>query len=111
VLIADDEAGSRLLLSAAVERLGHQCTVAEDGSAAWQAYEQVAPDVVITDWDMPGMDGAVLTGRIRTWPAVPYTYVLVLTGAADEDRRGRSWRRAPTTWCPSRWTRPTSSAS
>jgi two-component system chemotaxis response regulator CheY len=84
VLIADDEAGSRLLLSAAVERLGHQCTVAEDGDAAWQAYEQVAPDVVITDWAMPGMDGAVLTGRIRTWPTVPYTYVLVLTGAADE---------------------------
>jgi diguanylate cyclase (GGDEF)-like protein len=84
ILIADDDPASRLLLSAAVERLGHRCTVAEDGAQAWEAYESTGPDVVITDWDMPELDGAALTGRIRTWPAVPYTYVIVLTGAADE---------------------------
>ena len=43
VLIADDDPGTRLLVSAAVERLGHRCTVAEDGDEAWRAYQDDRP--------------------------------------------------------------------
>ena len=39
VLIADDDPGTRLLVSAAVERLGHPCTVAEDGDEAWRRFQ------------------------------------------------------------------------
>lgn len=49
-MIADDDAGTRLLVSAAVERLGHRCTVTEDGNEAWRRYQELLPDVVITDW-------------------------------------------------------------
>src|SRR5918992_4027652 len=84
VLVADDDPGTRLLVRAAVERLGHQCSVAEDGIEAWRCYQQERPDVVITDWDMPGMDGTALAGAIRGHRAAPYTYVMVLTGAANE---------------------------
>ena len=85
VLIADDDPGTRLLVSAAVEQLGHRCTVAEDGSEAWRRYQELLPDVVITDWQMPGMDGTELAEAIRGLPGAPYAYVVVLTGAADED--------------------------
>jgi CheY-like chemotaxis protein len=45
VLIADDDAGTRLLLRSAVERLGHRCTVAEDGRAGAVGYVvKGAPD-------------------------------------------------------------------
>jgi diguanylate cyclase (GGDEF)-like protein len=84
VLIADDDPGIRLLVSTAVERLGHRCSVAEDGTGAWQRYLEEHPDVVITDWDMPGMDGTALAKAIRSHRSAPYAYVLVLTGAADE---------------------------
>jgi diguanylate cyclase (GGDEF)-like protein len=84
VLIADDDAGTRLLLSAAVQQLGHRCTVAEDGTEAWRRYQDVHPDVVITDWQMPGMDGTALAKAIRSHAGSPYAYVVVLTGAADE---------------------------
>jgi diguanylate cyclase (GGDEF)-like protein len=84
VLIADDEPGSRLLLAAALQRLGHECVVTEDGAAAWERYQEIAPEMVITDWQMPGLDGTELAARIRSAPDAPYTYVLVLTGAADE---------------------------
>src|SRR6187200_1747697 len=85
VLIADDDAGTRLLVSAAVERLGHRCTVVEDGDEAWRAYQADLPDVVITDWQMPGMDGTALVRAIRGEGDTRYAYVLVLTGAADEE--------------------------
>jgi diguanylate cyclase (GGDEF)-like protein len=84
VLIADDDPGTRLLVSACVERLGHTCTVAADGSEAWRLYQEETPEVVITDWEMPGMDGTALSRAIRGHGGGAYTYVIVLTGAADE---------------------------
>jgi diguanylate cyclase (GGDEF)-like protein len=83
VLIADDEPGTRLLVRAAVERLGHRCSVAEDGAQAWQLVLADPPEVLITDWQMPGLDGTALTHRIRDAESA-YTYILVLTGEADE---------------------------
>jgi two-component system chemotaxis response regulator CheY len=85
VLIADDDPGSRLLLTAAVERLGHRCRAAEDGDEAWRAYLAEGPDVVITDWQMPGMDGTALVRAIRDGRDGRYAYVIVLTGVADEE--------------------------
>ena len=85
VLIADDDASTRLLVSTAVERLGHVCSLAEDGSEAWQRYQDELPDVVITDWQMPGMDGTALAKAIRGHSSSRYAYVMVLTGAADEE--------------------------
>jgi diguanylate cyclase (GGDEF)-like protein len=85
ILIADDDPGTRLVVAAAVERLGHECTVTEDGAQAWTRFKEVAPDVVITDWEMPEMDGAELTRRIRSQDDVPYPYVIVLTARADQD--------------------------
>src|SRR4051794_20011469 len=86
ILIADDDPGTRLVVTAAVEKLGHECTVAEDGAQAWKRFGEVAPDVVITDWEMPEMDGAELTRRIRSQSDVPYPYVIVLTARADQDQ-------------------------
>jgi two-component system chemotaxis response regulator CheY len=85
ILIADDDPGTRLTVSAAVERLGHRCTVTEDGEAAWRAYQADVPDAVITDWQMPGMDGTALVRAIRDQGDGRYAYVMVLTGEADED--------------------------
>ena len=86
VLIAEDEPGSRLLLSAAVERLGHACIAAEDGEQAAVLFAAEHPEVVITDLSMPGLDGSALVGRIRSTPDAPYAYVLVLAAESDEGR-------------------------
>jgi two-component system cell cycle response regulator len=83
ILIADDDPGTRMIVAAAVERLGHECTVAEDGAEAWRRFRETAPDVVITDWDMPGMDGATLCRRVREANLPTYLYVLLLTSHAS----------------------------
>jgi len=57
VLIADDEPGTRLLLSTTLERLGHACVAAEDGDQAWERFLEEEPAMVVTDWQMPGLDG------------------------------------------------------
>jgi diguanylate cyclase (GGDEF)-like protein len=85
VLIADDDPGTREVVSAAVERLGHRCLVAEDGDEAWRSFQAETPEVVITDWQMPGMDGTALSRAIRDRSSAGYAYVIVLTGAADEE--------------------------
>ena len=79
VLIAEDEAVSRLMLRRSIEQLGHECLVAVDGDAAWELFEQHEVDVVISDWMMPGLDGPDLCRRVRAHPRQTYTYFILLT--------------------------------
>jgi diguanylate cyclase (GGDEF)-like protein len=83
VLVVDDDAGCRLVLRAAVERLGHPCRVATDGDEAWRLFQEAQPDVLITDWMMPGLNGLELCRQVRRRAGDGYTYVILAT-ALDE---------------------------
>ena len=65
ILIAEDEPVSRLSLASLARRLGHCVFVAADGNEAWALFQSEHPDVILTDWLMPGMDGLELCRRIR----------------------------------------------
>jgi diguanylate cyclase (GGDEF)-like protein len=84
ILIVDDDPATRLTVASAVERLGHAAIAAADGQEGWSQFLLRRPQVVITDWAMPGLDGTELTRRIRADAAPGYTFVMVLTGQADE---------------------------
>jgi diguanylate cyclase (GGDEF)-like protein len=82
VLIAEDDAVSRLMLRRAVEHLGHEVLVATDGTDAWELYRQNTQntiDVIVSDWLMPGMDGLDLCRRVRASQRETYTYFMLLT--------------------------------
>jgi diguanylate cyclase (GGDEF)-like protein len=83
ILIVDDEPGTRLVVASAVQRLGHTAAQAADGIEGWRAFEALAPEVVITDWAMPGLDGTELIARIRAAEA-GYTYIMLLSARADD---------------------------
>ena len=83
ILIADDMATPRLILRRALETLGHDCVVAEDGDEAWAKFQSSSPDVVISDWMMPGMDGDELCRRVRSDPQAPYAYFILVTSLDD----------------------------
>jgi serine phosphatase RsbU (regulator of sigma subunit) len=85
ILLAEDSAASRFLLQRAVEELGHDCIVAEDGLLAWERYRETSPEVVISDWIMPGLDGDELCRRIRADEDGPYTYFVMLTSLEDKE--------------------------
>jgi DNA-binding response OmpR family regulator len=84
ILIADDSATPRLLLKRELERLGHECLVAEDGLQAWEAFQGSGVDAVISDWMMPGLDGDELCRRVRADPNAPYAYFVLLTSLDDK---------------------------
>ena len=79
ILIAEDDDTSRIVLIERLRKLGHQVTSTENGREAWESFLASPPEVVITDWMMPMMDGLELTRRIREVPRPGYTYVIILT--------------------------------
>jgi two-component system, cell cycle response regulator len=83
VLIADDSAVPRLILEKLLDSLGHETATASDGMDAWAAFQSFEPDVVLSDWLMPGMDGIELCRRIRADDAERYTYFVLLTAMTE----------------------------
>src|SRR5579862_3811127 len=63
VLVADDDAATRALLSALVVEMGYPVVTAPDGEQAWLAYQDSPAEIVIAD--MSGIDGVALSRRIR----------------------------------------------
>ena len=57
ILVVDDDALSLRLLVTLVEKLGHRASPATDGLMAWEIYRRHPCGVVISDWNMPGLDG------------------------------------------------------
>ena len=83
ILVAEDDAVSRRVLEAVLQRMGHQCDVAEDGDRAWARMEQERYDVLITDWMMPGLAGPDLCRKVRETSG-DACYVIMLTALSGE---------------------------
>jgi len=79
VLIAEDDATARQILKIRVEQLDHDTELASDGTEAWDRFNATHPDVVITDWTMPHLNGIELCKRIRKHARDDYTYVIAVT--------------------------------
>jgi two-component system cell cycle response regulator len=80
VLIAEDDPMFRKILTVWLGRWGYRVMVAEDGTAAWNLLQQDdAPELLILDWVMPGIDGPELCRRIRRTSCMPYQYILLVT--------------------------------
>lgn len=83
ILIAEDDAASRKLLSAVLERYGYEVIATSNGLEAVEVMRQPnAPDLVISDWMMPELDGIELVRRLRTIsrPLPPYVIMLTTKG-------------------------------
>lgn len=79
ILFAEDDAVTRLVVTAQLQKLGYETLVARDGAEALDIYRREKPPIVITDWMMPNMDGTDLCREIRKSAEVRYTYVIILT--------------------------------
>lgn len=86
VLIADDDAVYRHLLQTTLRSWGYQAATVCDGHSAWLALQaDDAPELVILDWVMPGMDGDEVCRHLRQrrGQGDRYVYVLLLTAKRD----------------------------
>src|SRR5580658_4153118 len=66
ILVADDEACIRLLLTEVLAHFGYDVDAAEDGAAAWEALQARPYDLLITDHNMPKITGLELVRNLRS---------------------------------------------
>ncbi len=87
ILVVDDEDTCRSLLDAMVKHEGYSCLVVEDGASALKVVEEYAPDLMLVDVMMPGMDGFELTRLMKAANATRNIPVILVTALLDRDSR------------------------
>jgi CheY-like chemotaxis protein len=92
VLPVDDDPENLWSLQVALESDGHQVSVAGDALRAMDLLRRKAIQFLITDYGMPGIDGAELCRMVRAQPAHSELPILMLS-AAPEPLEGRHWTR------------------
>ena len=79
VLLVDDEATQRLIMARLLRRAGYDVETAADGRQAMAMLESGDFQLMITDWEMPEMDGVALCSALRSLRRQPYIYTVLLT--------------------------------
>ena len=85
ILIADDDATSRLVLTGVLNKNGHDVLATVDGTGAWEAMQQPdAPKLAILDWMMPGLSGVDVCRRVRALASDHPPYLIILTSRGEK---------------------------
>src|SRR5688572_4779966 len=85
VLVVEDDPSNRALLTALLERAGYRAVTASDGPSGLAAALESAPDLVLLDVGLPGMDGLEICRRLRADPRTVTLPVVLLTGRTSVD--------------------------
>ena len=89
VLVVDDEFGTVEVLVAALEDAGYRVLTAANGRRALERLEENKPDLIISDFMMPLMDGAALVRTLRSNPAFQNIPVIMMSAAPEAALRQR----------------------
>ncbi len=89
VLLVEDEDQLRRVMKDLLEREGYTVAEARDGIQALDQVDRFAPDVIILDLNLPGLDGYSVLTQLRSRPATRAIPVMVLTAKGDEDNEVR----------------------
>jgi diguanylate cyclase (GGDEF)-like protein len=85
LLLAEDAPVERELLRSFLQQGGYVVDCAADGLEALEKITRDPFHILLTDWEMPGMDGAALCRRVREAELPGYVYILLLTGHGSSD--------------------------
>lgn len=98
VLAVDDSASMRQMVSATLESKGFKVTMAGDGEEALKIAQTSAFSLVITDVNMPKMDGITLVKRLRQLPSYKFTPLLLLTTESAPEMKSKGKAAGATGW-------------
>ncbi|SFR49690.1 response regulator [Thiomicrospira sp. ALE5] len=98
ILAVDDSKSMRQMVSMSLTSAGHQVTEAEDGAIALDIAKQQQFDVVVTDINMPNMNGIELITALRALPNYKFTPILCLTTESSGDMKGKGKEAGATGW-------------
>ena len=102
IVVIDDDAGTRMLVAQVLKKEGHEVMAAEDGAKGLALIREFKPDLVVSDVQMPQLDGFAVLDRVRGDEALATTPVILLTSLQDRS----SMRQGMTTGADDYLTKP-----
>lgn len=84
VLVVDDSRAQRAMLTAVLSRQGFSVAEAGSGEEALAIAQADPPDLILSDWMMPGMDGLELCRKVRDLSSEQYVYFILLTAKSEK---------------------------
>ncbi|MBE2212516.1 MAG: response regulator [Opitutaceae bacterium] len=82
IVIAEDDVVTRRLVEKILRDEGHDVVALASGQEAWDHLAHHPVQVIVSDWNMPDMDGLDLCRRVRALPRETYTYFILITSAS-----------------------------
>ncbi len=98
ILVVDDSTTMRQMVSFTLTEAGHEVVEAADGAKALQEAKARRFDLVITDVNMPGMNGIDLVKCLREVPECKFTPILMLTTESGPEAKSRGREAGATGW-------------
>lgn len=98
VLAVDDSTSMRQMVRATLQSAGYDVVEAADGQEALEYARENAVDLVISDVNMPRMDGITLIGELRALPAYRLIPMLMLTTESSQEKKMEGKRAGATGW-------------
>jgi two-component system chemotaxis response regulator CheY len=98
ILAVDDSASMRQMVTFTLKTAGFDVIDAEDGVKALALAKNSKFDVVVTDVNMPNMDGITLCSELRKLPNFKFTPILMLTTESSTDKKQAGRAAGATGW-------------
>ena len=98
ILAVDDSASMRQMVVMTLKGAGYEVEEAVDGVAALQLARSKSFNLVLTDVNMPNMDGIALTRELRSLPAYKFIPILTLTTESGDDKKQEGKAAGATGW-------------
>ncbi len=98
ILTVDDAATMRKMIAFTLKGAGHDVLEAGDGQEALAILKTRSADLVITDVNMPNMDGITLTRELRALPAFKATPIILLTTESAPEKKAAGKAAGATGW-------------
>ncbi len=98
ILVVDDSTSMRQMIVFTLKGAGHEVAEAPDGDAALDIAKERGFDLVITDVNMPNLDGITLIRELRALPSYKFTPLLMLTTESAKDKKQLGKEAGATGW-------------
>ena len=98
VITVDDSMSIRETVKMVLGSAGYEVLSAEDGAAGLRLCEQRKADLVVTDLNMPNMDGITLIARLRALPQYKFTPLIMLTTESQDSKKQAGKAAGATGW-------------
>lgn len=98
ILLVDDSATLLMSMQAILKKAGYVVETAPGGDAALKKLQTLKPNLMITDLNMPGMDGITLIREVKKQPAFRFMPVLMMTTESQQEKRTEARTAGATGW-------------